>query len=359
MHERVLVTGGAGFVGSSLAIALKRRGSNLRVMAFDNLRRRGSELNLPRLRDAGVEFIHGDVRSFADLEALSPAPDLILECSAEPSAQAGYDGSPEYLVNTQLIGCFHCLELARRVKADFLFISTSRVYPYGLLNGLSFFEGEKRFHLLPEQDIRGASEFGISESFPLDGPRSLYGMTKLAAELMVQEYGDAYGLRYIINRCGVITGPWQMARTDQGVIAHWLVSHFFRRPLRYIGFQGTGKQVRDFLHIDDLCELIEVQIDDFARFQGSLFNVGGGVECSLSLLECTDLCREITGNSLPIGSEPGNRPADVRIFLTDRRRLSQWSGWQPRRDARRTLGETFDWLRTNEADLKGSLLSHL
>ena len=118
-------------------------------------------------------------------------------------------------------------------------------------------------------------------------------MTKLAAELMVQEYGDAYGLRYIINRCGLITGPWQMARTDQGVIVYWLASHFFRRPLRYIGFQGTGKQVRDLLHIEDLCELIVLQIDDFARFHGHLFNVGGGVECSLSLLECTDLCFDL------------------------------------------------------------------
>src|ERR1700688_946039 len=107
MYERILVTGGAGFVGSALAMALAKSGSARRVIAFDNLKRRGSELNVPRLARAGVEFAHGDVRSFGDLAEHSP--DLIIECSAEPSAQAGYGGSPEYLINTNLVGCFNCL----------------------------------------------------------------------------------------------------------------------------------------------------------------------------------------------------------------------------------------------------------
>src|SRR5271165_6240629 len=109
IHQRILVTGGAGFVGSSVALALKRSHPQTRVTAFDNLHRRGSELNLARLREAGVAFVHGDIRSLADLAGLAMQPDLIVECSAEPSAQAGYGGSPAYLIDTNLIGCYHCL----------------------------------------------------------------------------------------------------------------------------------------------------------------------------------------------------------------------------------------------------------
>src|SRR5215472_1698665 len=153
MHSHALVTGGAGFVGSHLALALKRSHPGMQVTALDNLHRRGSELNLERLAEGGVAFVRGDVRSPKDLSAIAPAPDLIVECSAEPSAQAGYGGSPEYLVETNLMGCFHCLELARRVKADFIFLSTSRVYPYGLLNALPFEELDTRFALADGQTI--------------------------------------------------------------------------------------------------------------------------------------------------------------------------------------------------------------
>jgi CDP-paratose 2-epimerase len=353
MYESVLVTGGAGFVGSALAIALSGSGLCKRVTAFDNLKRRGSELNLPRLVRAGVVFAHGDVRSFGDLA--EHAPDLIVECSAEPSAQAGYGGSPEYLVNTNLLGCFNCLELARRQKADFLFISTSRVYPYKLLNDMPFVEEETRFSLAPEQHLPGASRFGIAEDFPLDGARSLYGMTKLSAELMVQEYGDAYGLRTIINRCGLLTGPWQMGKSDQGVIALWMAAHYFRRDLKYIGFGGTGKQVRDFLHVDDFCDLVLLQMKDLDRFNGQLFNVGGGVAGSLSLLECTALCKRIAGNDIRIEPVPGNRPADLRIYLTDSRRITGVCGWSPKRDDHATLNDIFLWIKDHESLVRSIL----
>jgi len=207
MYDHALITGGCGFVGSFLAMALREAGICRTVTAFDNLHRRGSELNLGRLRRAGVDFVHGDIRCSEDLHAFAGAADLIVECSAEPSAQAGYGGSPEYLIQSNLTGCFHCLEIARRGHADFLFLSTSRVYPYHLLNSLAFEETPSRFRLTPGQQLPGASECGISERFPLDGARSLYGMTKLSAELMIQEYADAYGLRAVINRCGLLTGP--------------------------------------------------------------------------------------------------------------------------------------------------------
>ena len=355
IHERILVTGGAGFVGSSVALALKRSLPQARVTAFDNLHRRGSELNLSRLREAGVAFAHGDIRSLADLTGLAEAPDLIVECSAEPSAQAGYGGSPEYLIDTNLTGCYHCLELARRAHADFVFISTSRVYPYRRLNELAYEEGPERFHLSAVQTLAGASGLGVSEDFPLDGPRSLYGMTKLAGELMVTEYGDAYGIRYVIDRCGLLTGPWQMAKSDQGVIALWMAAHYFQRNLSYIGFDGSGRQVRDYLHVDDFCELLLAQIGNFEAYQGRLFNVGGGLAYSLSLRETTALCEEITGNRIAIAAVAETRPADVRIYLTDHRRLTAVNGWRPRRDARTTLTDIFEWIRGAEDQVRYAL----
>jgi CDP-paratose 2-epimerase len=355
IHENVLVTGGAGFAGSSVALALKKAHPRARVTAFDNLRRRGSELNLARLREAGVTFVHGDVRLLADLTSLPEPPALIVECSAEPSAQAGYGGSPDYLMETNLTGCYHCLELARRAKSDFVFISTSRVYPYRRLNDLAFEETPERFRLSDSQIIAGASALGVNEDFPLDGPRSLYGMTKLAGEFMVAEYADAYGMRYLIDRCGLLTGPWQMAKSDQGVIALWVAAHYFRRDLSYIGFDGSGRQVRDFLHIDDFCDLLLEQTTNFDTYHGRLFNVGGGVEYSLSLKETTTLCEQITGNRISITAVAETRPADVRVYLTDHRRLSAINGWRPRRDARTTLSDIFHWIRGAEQQVKYTL----
>src|SRR5262249_54258442 len=157
---------------------------------------------------------------------------------------------------------------------------------------------------------------------------SLYGMTKLAAELMIQEYADAYSLRAVINRCGLITGPWQMGKTDQGVITLWVAAHYFQRSLRYIGFNGTGKQVRDFLHIEDLADLVLAQVRNMELYRGRLFNIGGGVANSLSLRECTELCRKITGNSISIVPVSENRPADVRIYISDHRAVSAAADWK-------------------------------
>jgi CDP-paratose 2-epimerase len=345
------VTGGAGFVGSSLALYLKRLWPDTQFVALDNLRRRGSELNLPRLKAAGIAFAHADIRCMEDLTMIAPQPDLILECSAEPSVLAGYGSSPEYLIQTNLTGCFNCLEIARRSGADFLFVSTSRVYPVRSLNQLACVETPTRFQLAERQELPGASEHGVAECFPLEGTRSLYGMTKLAAEMMIEEYSEAYGFRYIIDRCGLLTGPWQMAKSDQGVIAQWVAWHHFGKPLRYIGFGGSGKQVRDFLHVDDFCDLIADQLQNFDRYRGGRWNVGGGVANSLSLLETTQLCGQITGKPQQVAASTEERPADLRIYITDHRRVSSVNGWSPKRDAQKTLTDIYQWIRAEEKTL--------
>ncbi|NCR56580.1 MAG: NAD-dependent epimerase/dehydratase family protein [Microcystis aeruginosa LL13-06] len=351
MARQVLITGGAGFVGSSLGLGLAQRYPDWKIIALDNLKRRGSELNIPRLKQAGIEFVHGDVRNAEDLEASALPVDLILECSAEPSVLAGYT-SPGYVLQTNLIGTINCLELARQTQADFIFLSTSRVYPIAYLNQLNYTEIDTRFQLSEQQDLPGVSAFGISEQFPLDLPRSLYGSTKLASELIINEYGDAYGLRTLINRCGVLTGPWQMGKVDQGVFALWVANHYFQKSLKYIGYGGTGKQVRDFLHVADLLDLIDIQIANLAQFKGQTFNVGGGQDFSLSLYETTKLCQEITGNSIMIEAVPENRTGDMPIFITDSRKISSMTGWQPQRDGRKLIQDIFDWIYDHEKELK-------
>jgi CDP-paratose 2-epimerase len=341
-YTQILITGGAGFVGSAIALGFKQRYPEVRVTVLDNLRRRGSELNLPRFREARIEFVHGDIRNPEDLDPHALQPDLIIECSAEPSVLAGYH-SPGYVLQTNLVGTINCLELARQTQSDFLFLSTSRVYPIALLTRLNYTETETRFQL-DEQVISGASSEGIAEDFPLDGARSLYGSTKLSSELLITEYAAAYGLRALINRCGAISGPWQMGKVDQGVFALWMLAHYFKKSLKYIGFGGSGKQVRDFLHIEDLVELILLQLQQLDTLSGQTFNVGGGVENSLSLLETTQLCREITGNKIAIAPEPENRPGDIPIFITDASKVKAATGWCPKLDAETTLTDLDKWI---------------
>ena len=172
----------------------------------------------------------------------------------------------------------------------------------------------------------------------------MYGATKLATELLIAEYADAYGLRTLVNRCGVLTGPWQMGKVDQGVFALWVALHYFQQPLTYIGYGGTGKQVRDFLHVADLLDLIDRQIHLLDELTGQVFNVGGGASNTLSLYETTQLCQEITGHQVPITSVLENRAGDVPSFVTDARKVMLATGWQPQRDARTTLSEIYAWV---------------
>ncbi len=350
---RILITGGAGFVGANLAVGLARRHSEWEIVALDNLMRRGSELNLPRLREAGVEFVHGDVREPADL-AGAGGFEAMIECSAEPSVLAGF-ADASYSVQTNLLGAFNCLERARAEEAFVVFLSTSRVYPVAPQQELGLEETETRFELTAEQPLPGASREGISEGFPMNGARTLYGATKLAAEHLIEEYVEAFGLRAVVDRCGVIAGPWQMGKVDQGVFSWWLLSHLFDRPLSYIGYGGSGRQVRDLLHVDDLLDLVEEQLADAERWSGVVANVGGGREGSLSLLETTALCRELTGREVPIETVAESRPGDVPVYLSDCRQLGSITSWRPSRGPRDVLADLLDWSAEHEDELRAAL----
>ena len=200
--------------------------------------------------------------------------------------------------------------------------------------------------------IAGVTPNGISEQLPLSGSRSLYGATKLASELIVEEYNTMFGLNTVINRCGVLTGPYQMGKVDQGVIVLWMAKHFWKGKLSYVGYGGTGKQVRDILHVKDLFSLIDTQIHDSEKFIGEIYNVGGSRKVSVSLLELTKLCEEITGNKISINSIPENRKADIKLYLSDCNKIHNLVQWEPSISTTEILVDIFTWIKENEHQLK-------
>lgn len=351
MTKNILVTGGCGFVGSNLCVLLKEKYPAYHIIALDNLKRRGSELNIPRLAALGIQFVHADIRNKADLD-MDMAIHTIIDAAAEPSVLAGIGSSTDYLIQTNFNGTVNLLNLAVQHKADFIFLSTSRVYPIASLEQLAYYEEATRFVLDFSQPLPGCSAAGIAEQFPLDGARSFYGSTKLASELMIREYEAFLGLKAVINRCGVITGPYQMGKVDQGVVVLWMARHFWKKPVNYIGYGGSGKQVRDLLHIHDLFRLVDMQVHDMDSLKGKLFNAGGGNEVSVSLKELTQLCARITGNTVPEQQQLINRPGDVPIYVTDNSTLTNATGWQPAKNTEIILTDIFEWMKANEKQLK-------
>ncbi len=338
-------------MGSNLAILWKKKYPQHEVTSLDNLKRRGSELSLPRLKKQGIKFIHGDIRNPEDLEVIQGTT-LLLECSAEPSVQAGYNNDPRYLTNTNTMGTLNCLEYIRKQKAAIIFLSTSRVYSIPELRNLPLVEGKTRLDIPKELSGEGWSHAGISSLFSQKAPRSLYGATKYSSELFVEEYLNMYHLQGVINRCGILAGPWQMGKVDQGVITYWISRHLFGGELSYMGFGGHGKQVRDLLHIEDLFDLICLQSEQLNNINGEIFNVGGGRDISLSLHELTTKCQQLTGKKITITSQPNTHPADIPYYITDNQYVTQKLGWSPQRGVDDILYDIYTWMKKNKEDLR-------
>lgn len=353
---KILITGGAGFVGSQLAYHFRQKFPESEIVVLDNLRRRGSELNVPRLKSWGVNFLHGDIREYSDIVATTRVAqhfDLFVEASAEPSVLAGTQGdSPLYAIQTNLSGTVNCLEFARAHCGAFMFLSTSRVYSIPELQWIPLEKGKSRFEVQLTENQRGLTEKGINEDFSTSQFRSIYGATKLASELLIQEYVHSYGLKAIINRCSVLCGPWQMGKVDQGVFTLWMAKHFFGGSLSYTGYEGTGFQVRDLLHPRDLASLVVNQYSKLESWKGDVFNVGGGPERSVSLFELTELCQKISGKQIEITSTPKTSSVDVPYFVTDSSKVEKAFQWKPQVSVPEILAEIHDWLKSHADELK-------
>jgi CDP-paratose 2-epimerase len=330
----ILITGGCGFVGSSLALNIKQKYPDYTVTALDNLHRKGSELNIPILEKAGIGFINADVRNPLNV----PAYDLLIEASAEPSVMAGLNGDDKYLMDTNFGGLFNCVRSVLDNEARLIFLSTSRIFPMSVVNSLEYIEEASRYTLKYGQ--------GFAEDLRKEGTRSLYGMSKYAGELLIAEYAEMLGLKAIVNRCGLLAGKGQFGKTDQGVITHWAASYIYDKPLSIF---GNGKQVRDILNVRDLFRLIDMQIHEFDKFEGKIFNIGGGLKNSLSIFELDALCKKLIGKKeVPFLPE---RALDIKYYVTDNTKI-QGFGWSPEISAEETLKEIIDWLTENKEDLK-------
>jgi len=353
MSMRVLITGGAGFVGSALAKGLSITHPTWDVFTIDNLSRRGTEYNVAHFNDLGIQFIHCDIRNPEDLAQIHEF-DILIDASANPSVVVGIQESPIQALNSNLVGTINCLELCSRHKASIIYLSTSRVYPFGLLDSTLYGEIDTRYTFSPNQSLPGVSEMGVKEKFPLSGARSFYGAAKLASELLIEEYRAFKGVKSVINRCGIIAGPGQFGKVDQGIVTYWMACHLLKKDLSYIGYEGKGKQLRDLLHIDDLVRLVDLQIREIDTYDGKTLNVGGGLERSSSLLELTRHCQEITGNTVKIGSVAETRAADVRIYVSDCTHLLSITdqAWQIEKSTMDILTDTYDWVRHNETLFK-------
>jgi CDP-paratose 2-epimerase len=278
-----------------------------------------------------------------------PDVDWVIDCAANPSVTAGAHSnttdSSRQLIEHNLLGTVNLLEFCRERYAGLVLLSSSRVYSVNALRRIPLREGETRFEPVhpAKSGIPGYSQFGISEDFPTTAPVSLYGATKLASETLALEYGHTFSFPVWIDRCGVIGGPGQFGKVDQGILSFWVYSFLLNRPLKYIGFDGSGKQVRDFVRAEDVASLVAQQILDPARCDRRIFNVGGGNANAFSLLELSKICRSFFHSDMGVESSSEERVFDIPYYVTDIRRVEEHWDWSPSVRGRSIVTQVCEW----------------
>jgi CDP-paratose 2-epimerase len=348
---KILITGICGFAGSSIAKALLESHSNLQIFGLDNFSRKGSELNISELTGFGINLVRGDIRAQSDINAL-PKVDWVIDCAANPSVLAGLDGqsSSRQLMEHNLLGTINLLEYCKSHKAGLILLSTSRVYSASELAALPVKSSDLRFEL-QDSDISGASSLGISEDFPTTAPLSLYGASKLASETLMLEYGECFDFPVWINRCGVLAGAGQFGKADQGIFSYWIHSFREKMPLKYIGFNGTGHQVRDALHPKDLVPLLSRQMLEPDWDAPKIINLGGGVENSMSLKELSIWCEDRFGKNKVLASQD-ERPMDAPWIVMDSTTAQNAWNWSVKTKIEKILKEIADHAEKNPDWLK-------
>lgn len=352
---KILLTGICGFAGSAITRTLLKNRFGLSIIGLDNLSRKGSGTNLEPLRDLGCDIRVGDVRDQSTLDAL-PTCDWIIDCAANPSVLAGVDGSSSRdLVDQNLYGTVNLLELCKKWNAGFTLLSTSRVYSIQAMATLPMQASTTRFEIHPNAKGHGWSASGITEEFSTNPPISLYGSTKLCSEWLSLEYGEAFGFPVWVNRCGVLAGAGQFGKADQGIFSYWIHSWMAQRPLRYIGFGGSGLQVRDCLHPRDIAPLILQQIDHRGSEKPRIMNLAGGIANAMSLRELSAWCIAKSGSALPendpaiISQSDSVRPFDIPWAVLDAALADKTWNWQPATNLEDILCEIHNHAKENPA----------
>ncbi len=333
---KILITGGCGFVGSNIAIFLKKRLKNVNVRTLDNLFRKGSKINRLRLKKFGIKNYNFDIKNYKKIAGLSKF-DLIIDCCAEPAIELSHR-EPDRVFNTNLIGTFNVLKKCLKDNANIIFLSSSRVYSIPVLRKII-----KKKNI--SKPIKSRTK--INENFDTSSPSSLYGFTKLGSEKLIQEFSFMSNIKYIINRFGVIAGPWQFGKQDQGFVSMWVARHMFKNKLSYIGFGGHGNQIRDIIHIDDVCKIILIQIKQIKNKNNNIFNIGGGIKNSISLRDLTSKCIKLTGNKLSITKIKKTSKFDIPYFVTDNTKIEKIYKWKPMKNIKNILDDINYWLLNN------------
>jgi len=305
------------------------------------LSRKSSVFNINKLNENEIKNIKIDLSSKKAFSQINEKFDFIIDCCAEPAVEvAKYNRN--LVFNSNLRSTLNILEKAKNDNSKIIYLSTSRVYSINKINDLF-----KNFKLKSKLKRK----ISISEKFSTNSPISLYGFSKLSSEMLIKEYSYLFKLKYIINRCGVISGSGQYGKQDQGFVSLWLWRHLNKMPLKYQGYGGFGNQVRDILDIQDLCELIKEQILKISKINNRTFNVGGGIRNSLSLKELTSLSEKITKNSLNIGKSLNTSIYDIRYYITNNKKVYSKYKWRVKKSIKEILKETLYTLNKNKSYL--------
>ncbi len=336
---KILITGGCGFVGTNIALFLSKK--KYKVQSLDNLSRKGSRYNLKLLKKNNIKNYNLDISKPSSLKKV-PKYNLIIDCCAEAAVEVSKK-QIDRVINTNLIGTINILKKAKKDNSKIIFLSSSRVYPINLLNNIV-----KNKKIKKKLSIKKK----INESTSINGAKSIYGLTKLASEMFIEEFSYAFGIKYLINRCGVISGPLQFGKQDQGFVSLWIWSHINKKNLNYIGYGAYGNQVRDVLHIGDLCNLILIQIKKFNQIKNKLFTVGGSKKSYTSLKNLTFICEKITKNKIKIGKKMRTSIYDIPYYITNNKYVSKIYKWKPKKSIYDVIKDTYIWLSNNKKILK-------
>lgn len=336
---KILITGGCGFVGVNLALYLKKK--NFKISSLDSIVRSGSEYNLKLLKKNKIKNYKIDITNYNKIKKL-PKFDLVIDCCAEAAVEIS-KVKIDKVFNTNLIGTLNILKKVKKDNSKIIFLSTSRVYPIKETN-----------NNLKSKIIKSKLKIDklFNEQNSTKGPKTIYGLTKLSSEMLIEEFSYAFGLKYIINRCGVISGPLQFGKQDQGFISLWVWKHLNKNKMKYIGYGGYGHQVRDVLHIDDLSKLIYLQINKFNKIYNKLFTVGGSKKSYTSLIQLTKICENLTNNKIKFSKISKTSIYDIPYYITDNNLITRTYNWKPKKNIKDIVYDVFVWLKNDHLKVK-------
>ncbi|MEM2484613.1 MAG: GDP-mannose 4,6-dehydratase [Candidatus Caldarchaeum sp.] len=341
----VVVTGGAGFIGSHIAEYFLKNSEE--VVVVDDLSRstllnKGYEwkyynYNYLKNNYSKVLLIETDIRKIDEHASQISETRLVVHAAAQVAVTKSVeDPVTDFMVNAY--GTLCMLEFARKKDAAFIFFSTNKVYGENVNKIPVKALGNRYVFADPKY------ENGISESFPVDGcAHTPYGCSKLAADLYVQDYAETYGLHTAVLRLSCIYGERQFGVEDQGWLAHFVMRLLKNSP---ITIYGDGRQVRDVLHVDDLVHAVALADSHLSQLDGSVFNIGGGAENSVSLLEALSYLEQVSGKK-PILEFTDWRPADQKVYISDYGKAERVLGWKPRVGWREGLRRLYNWMVEN------------